>query len=139
MCAWLTELNLRARALPLSLPTALALPRRFIASKFPMVTIEKYMGSGPPSDAGAAAGHEYGDGCCEEARQLEALAALKRARANLTTVLYLNSLLDFPNYALHKVKQKGGAAARPRGHSSPPWAMARPPPFVAPPPCVCVV
>jgi len=66
---------------------------RFIAEHFAMATIEKYMGSGPPTPADKAAGSKYGTKCCEEDRQIRALKAMKGVKRNLTTVLYLNSLV----------------------------------------------
>ena len=69
-----------------------------IIARYPIVTIEKYMG---PSG-----GAEMGPGksapvCCEEDRMLAALATVKAHNKNASTIMYFNTVLDFPQYRLH--------------------------------------
>ena len=67
----------------------------WIANNFPMATIEKWQGAGSNHACSSA-------NCCAETREADTLRRLKQARKNISTVLYLNSLLDFPQYALHQ-------------------------------------
>jgi hypothetical protein len=60
--------------------------------------VEKYQGP----DAGQNYIENVTDiRCCEEDRILATLRRVKEVNANTTTILYLNSVLDFPQYLLH--------------------------------------
>ena len=75
----------------------------FIAKRFAMVTIEKYQG---PNAGGENKVWRPEPGvveCCEEDRIVANLRRMKQVNKNLTTILYLNSILDFPQYRLHEL------------------------------------
>ncbi len=59
-----------------------------IAAKFPMVTIEKFQW---PANAS------------QEKTIVEVLKGVKEIDSNVSTVFYYNSVLDFPQYDLHKL------------------------------------
>jgi hypothetical protein len=65
-----------------------------LMAKFPMVTIEKFQG--PCAQTAAAS-----PACDQEAIIVEVLRRVKAANANVSTILYLNSVLDFPQFKLH--------------------------------------
>ena len=79
----------------------------FLATKFASVTIEKYQG---PDAGGQNKVWKPNGGpvkCCEEDRIAATFRRLKAINENVTTILYLNSLLDFPQYRLHsQLKQR---------------------------------
>ena len=62
-----------------------------IMAKFPMVTVEKGQGVFDPTDKRFA-----------EDKIVEALRGVKARNANVSTLLYYNSVLDWPFYRLHE-------------------------------------
>ena len=65
-----------------------------LMATFPMVTIEKFQG---PCAQGASAT----PACDQEAVIVDVLRRVKAANANVSTIFYYNSVLDFPQYRLH--------------------------------------
>ena len=65
-----------------------------VMAKFAMVTLDKWQGPcGQRPDATPA--------CDEEGTMLAEARRIKRANPNVSTLLYWNSILDFPQYKLH--------------------------------------
>ena len=88
-----------------------------LMAKFPMVTIEKFQG---PCAQGASAT----PACDQEAVIVDVLRRVKAANANVSTIFYYNSVLDFPQYRLHatvgadpalQLKDAGGAPVKMSG------------------------
>ena len=83
---------------------------QFLAKSFAMVTIEKYQG---PNAGGENTVWRSTPGpveCCEEDRIAKTFRRMKKINSNVTTILYLNSVLDFPQCRLHELIK-----AKPRG------------------------
>jgi hypothetical protein len=83
-------------------------------AKYPIVTIEKWMGSlaackadgwSPCCGAGGGADEVGETAVCEEDRIISNFARLKAINKNVSTVLYLNSVLNFPQYRLAQQMQ----------------------------------
>ena len=72
-----------------------------VLAKFAMVTLDKWQGPCGQQPGATPA-------CDEEGAMLAEARRIKRANPNVSTVLYWNSVLDFPQYALH-----AGMLARP--------------------------
>jgi hypothetical protein len=71
-------------------------------AKYPIVTIEKWMGSLASCKAGGWSPCCGDGGVCLEDRAVANFKRLKALNANVSTVLYLNSVLNFPQYKLAK-------------------------------------
>eukprot|EP00035_Acanthoeca_spectabilis_P031905 m.16199 g.16199 ORF g.16199 m.16199 type:complete len:450 (+) comp5025_c0_seq1:106-1455(+) len=67
---------------------------QMIASKFAMVTIEKFQGP-------CGYGPNASPACHQEDIILAELKKVKLANPNVSTIFYYNSVLDFPQYQLH--------------------------------------
>lgn len=74
---------------------------KFMA-KYPMVTVEKFQG--PCGNAKGAS-----PACHQEALIINELRRIKEVNSNVSTIFYYNSVLDFPQYDLHKLMMENSS------------------------------
>ena len=72
-----------------------------LMAKFPLVTVEKFQGP-------CANSHDPlpTPACDQETLIIDALKQVKAINANISTIFYYNSVLDFPQYKLHGMMLK---------------------------------
>lgn len=70
-----------------------------LMASFPMVTVEKFQGPCANENNATPA-------CFEEDKIISVLRGVKAINPNASTIFYMNSVLDFPQYRLHALMQQ---------------------------------